>query len=95
MLLLQHASYLSLTPVVDSSFCSPIAEAFVSLATNDEYAKGALALGQSLRETQTTRRLVLMITDQVTGPVGWDTRNTRTNLIELNYNPFKCGILYS
>lgn len=42
----------------------------MSLATNDEYAKGALALGQSLRETQTSKRLVLMITDGVTAPVG-------------------------
>ena len=42
----------------------------MSLATNDEYAKGALALGQSLRETKTSRRLALMITDQVTAPVG-------------------------
>ena len=50
--------------------CLLLAEAFVSLATNDEYAKGALALGQSLRETQTNKRLVLMITDGVTAPVG-------------------------
>ena len=43
-----------------------LAEAFVSLATNDGYAKGALVLGQSLRENKTSKKLVLMITNDVT-----------------------------
>jgi glycogenin glucosyltransferase len=43
-----------------------MAEAFVSLATNDGYAKGALVLGQSLRENKTSKKLVLMITNDVT-----------------------------
>jgi glycogenin glucosyltransferase len=50
-----------------------LAEAFVSLATNDGYAKGALVLGQSLRENKTSKKLVLMITNdvtQATPPVG-------------------------
>lgn len=37
-------------------------EAFVSLTTNDEYAIGALVLGKSLKNTGTTRKLVLMVT---------------------------------
>lgn len=43
----------------------PGREAYVSLVTNDNYALGALALGQSLRDTTTTRELSLLITDQV------------------------------
>ena len=41
-------------------------EAFVSLATNDYYARGALALGHSIRKTHTTRKLSLLITSSVT-----------------------------
>ncbi|XP_049452316.1 glycogenin-1-like isoform X1 [Epinephelus fuscoguttatus] len=36
-------------------------EAFVTLATNDSYAKGAMVLGQSLRNHNTTRKLVALI----------------------------------
>jgi len=36
-------------------------EAFVTLATNDGYALGALVLGQSIRQVGTTRQLVVMI----------------------------------
>ncbi|XP_071838927.1 glycogenin-1-like isoform X2 [Apostichopus japonicus] len=41
-------------------------EAFVTLATNDRYAYGALALGQSLRNSATTRQLAVLVTAQVT-----------------------------
>jgi glycogenin glucosyltransferase len=40
-------------------------EAFVSLATNDFYAKGALALGHSIRQTHTSRRLALLVTNSI------------------------------
>lgn len=40
-------------------------QAFVTLATNDTYALGALVLGHSLRQTGTTRRLALLITSGV------------------------------
>ena len=40
-------------------------EAFVTLVTNDDYARGALVLGQSLRDVQTSKRLVVMLTDAV------------------------------
>ncbi|XP_046450349.1 glycogenin-1-like isoform X3 [Daphnia pulex] len=41
------------------------AEAWVTLATNDSYAVGALVLAHSLKSANTTRPLVVMITDQV------------------------------
>ena len=54
----------------DSSSCPVVVgrimtEAFVTLVTNDDYARGALVLGQSLRDVQTSKRLVVMLTDAV------------------------------
>ncbi|KAM4771600.1 glycogenin-1 isoform 2-T2 [Rhinophrynus dorsalis] len=40
-------------------------QAFVTLATNDTYVKGALVLGSSLRQHKTTRKLVVLITPHV------------------------------
>jgi len=40
-------------------------EAWVTLATNDSYAVGALTLAKSLNRVQTTRDVVIMITNQV------------------------------
>ncbi|XP_061435774.1 glycogenin-1-like isoform X2 [Lethenteron reissneri] len=40
-------------------------EAFVTLATNDSYAKGALVLAHSLRQQGTTRQLVILVTPHV------------------------------
>ncbi|XP_045850349.1 glycogenin-2-like isoform X6 [Meles meles] len=40
-------------------------QAFVTLATNDVYCQGALVLGQSLRNQRATRKLVVLITPQV------------------------------
>uniref|UniRef100_A0A674BZ82 glycogenin glucosyltransferase n=1 Tax=Salmo trutta TaxID=8032 RepID=A0A674BZ82_SALTR len=42
--------------------------AFVTLATNDNYARGAMVLGKSLRNHQTTRKLVVMIGPHVSDP---------------------------
>ncbi|XP_052215666.1 glycogenin-1-like isoform X2 [Dreissena polymorpha] len=44
-------------------------EAFVTLATNDTYSIGCLVLGAALRRVQTTRRLVVMITEGVSNPM--------------------------
>ena len=41
---------------------SKMAEAFVSLATTDDYARGASVLGKSLKRSGTTRKTVIMIT---------------------------------
>ncbi|XP_069755225.1 glycogenin-1-like [Narcine bancroftii] len=40
-------------------------QAFVTLATNDQYGKGALVLGTSLLKHKTTRKLVILVTPQV------------------------------
>ncbi|XP_023439221.1 glycogenin-2 isoform X2 [Dasypus novemcinctus] len=40
-------------------------QAFVTLATNDLYCQGALVLGQSLRNHRATRKLVVLISSQV------------------------------
>lgn len=40
-------------------------QAFVSLATNNGYALGALVLGNSLRSVNTNRQMALMITREV------------------------------
>ncbi|XP_004867379.1 glycogenin-2 isoform X1 [Heterocephalus glaber] len=44
-------------------------QAFVTLATNDLYCQGALVVGQSLRNHRTVRKLVVLITPQVSGPL--------------------------
>jgi len=50
-------------------------EAWVTLATNDDYAVGALTLAASLRRVQTTRKVVIMITNQIS-------QNVKTTLAE-------------
>lgn len=40
-------------------------EAWVTLATNDSYSVGALTLAHSLRRVQTTKKVVIMITEEV------------------------------
>jgi len=44
-------------------------EAFITLATNDAYALGCLVLGNSLRRVNTTRQLVVMVTNGVSPSV--------------------------
>ncbi|XP_070842566.1 glycogenin-1b isoform X2 [Chaetodon trifascialis] len=41
-------------------------QAFVTLATNDKYARGAMVLGKSLRNHNTSKKLVALIGPQVT-----------------------------
>ncbi|XP_028833998.1 glycogenin-1a [Denticeps clupeoides] len=43
-------------------------QAFVTLATNDSYAKGAMVLGKSLRSNHTSRKLAVLIGPHVTEP---------------------------
>ncbi|CAJ0915903.1 unnamed protein product, partial [Mesorhabditis belari] len=52
-----------------ASLATNTTEAFVTLATNDDYSLGALVLGYSLREATTSKKLHCMITEQVTTPV--------------------------
>jgi len=44
-------------------------EAYVTLATNDVYAVGAMVLAYSIRATCTTRHLVAMVTPDVSASV--------------------------
>ena len=44
-------------------------ESYVTLATNDNYAFGALTLGHSLRKVNTTRQLTVLITTGVSNQV--------------------------
>ncbi|XP_054710054.1 glycogenin-1-like isoform X2 [Uloborus diversus] len=44
-------------------------QAFVTCATNDTYALGALVLAHSLRNVQTTRKLAIIVTPQVTNKI--------------------------
>lgn len=55
-------------PRVDSPQRTMSDQAFVTLATNDSYAKGAMVLGQSLRNHNTTRKLVVLIGPHVAEP---------------------------
>lgn len=48
--------------------CVNADQAFVTLATIDNYAKGAMVLGQSLRNHNTTRKLVALIGPHVSEP---------------------------
>lgn len=60
---------LSHQPAAAPAACAPGStmtdQAFVTLTTNDAYAKGALVLGSSLKQHRTTRRLVVLATPQV------------------------------
>lgn len=42
-----------------------MAQAYVSLVTNDDYGNGAIVLGKSLKNTKTSKQLVLMVTQGV------------------------------
>ncbi|CAN9502448.1 unnamed protein product [Ophioblennius macclurei] len=55
-------------PWVDPRPSTMSDQAFVTLATNDNYAKGAMVLGQSLRNHHTTRKLVVLIGPHVSEP---------------------------
>lgn len=46
-----------------------MSEAWVTLATNDNYAQGALVLVHSLRTAGTNRKIHCLISNQVSGPV--------------------------
>ena len=39
--------------------------AWVTLATNDDYALGALVLAHSLKKAQTVKKIVVMVTDTI------------------------------
>ncbi|XP_005406576.2 PREDICTED: glycogenin-2 [Chinchilla lanigera] len=59
-------------------------QAFVTLATSDISCQGALVLGQSLRNHRTTRKLVVMITPQVSDPLRLVLSRVFDEVIEVN-----------
>ncbi|CAD6190491.1 unnamed protein product [Caenorhabditis auriculariae] len=52
-----------------------MSEAWVTLATNDDYAQGALVVAHSLRTVGTTRKTHCLITNQVSEPVRKELEN--------------------
>ncbi|XFG16879.1 hypothetical protein AB1E19_020503 [Capra hircus] len=74
--------------VVPTARCAhtmPVSDqAFVTLATNDVYCQGALVLGQSLREHRATRRLVVLLTPQVSTPLRVILSRVFDEVIEVN-----------
>ena len=48
-------------------------EAFVTLATNDQYALGALVLCSSLKRVNTTRQTAIMVTKGISQRMRYDT----------------------
>ncbi|CAF0916539.1 unnamed protein product, partial [Didymodactylos carnosus] len=61
-----------------------MSEAFVTLATTDGYALGALVLGQSLKKVGTNKKLCVMITDHVSGLVRENLESTYDEVIVVN-----------
>uniref|UniRef100_A0A673VSS6 glycogenin glucosyltransferase n=1 Tax=Suricata suricatta TaxID=37032 RepID=A0A673VSS6_SURSU len=59
-------------------------QAFVTLATNDTYCQGALVLGQSLRTQRATRKLVVLVTSQVSGRLRVILSKVFDEVIEVN-----------
>ncbi|OCT80940.1 hypothetical protein XELAEV_18027752mg [Xenopus laevis] len=61
----QHTSSLQRSTQQQLRYGSRYNQAFVTLATNDTYVKGALVLGSSLRQHNTANKLAVLITPQV------------------------------
>merc|ERR1712106_1307051 len=59
-------------------------EAYVTLATNDDYAIGAMVLGHSLHSVGTTRKLVVIITEDVSLDVRPMLQNVFNEVIIVN-----------
>jgi len=59
-------------------------EAWVTLATNDAYALGALVLANSLRRVNTTRRVVLMLSEQVSQEIRGQLLSVFDELVPVN-----------
>ncbi|XP_060682859.1 glycogenin-2 isoform X2 [Hemiscyllium ocellatum] len=61
-----------------------IDQAFVTLATNDDYCQGALVLCQSLRHHKTTRRIVALYTPQVSSNMRRVLERLFDEIVEVN-----------
>ncbi|XP_039912369.1 glycogenin-2 isoform X5 [Hirundo rustica] len=59
-------------------------QAFVTLATDDVYCQGALVLGQSLRNHNTSRKLAVLITPEVSSGIKSVLRSVFDEVIEVD-----------
>ena len=59
-----HVKVSRLTYLPFNRLAAPSTQAWVTLATNDSYALGALVLASSLRRTNTARKIVVMVTPE-------------------------------
>ena len=57
-----------LTYLPFNHLAAPSTQAWVTLATNDSYALGALVLASSLKRTNTARKIVVMVTPEGLSP---------------------------
>ena len=57
-----------LTYLTFNHLAAPSTQAWVTLATNDSYALGALVLASSLKRTNTARKIVVMVTPEGLSP---------------------------
>lgn len=58
----------NLLTVLPMCVVAPTEQAFVTLATSDNYARGAMVLGKSLRKHDTSKKLVVLIAPEVSEP---------------------------
>ena len=58
-------------------------QAWVTLATNDSYALGALVLGNSLKRSGTLRQKVIMITQGVSQPMQHQLKSVFDNIVDV------------
>jgi len=59
-------------------------QAWVTLATNDSYALGALVLASSLRRSGTTRKIVIMTSDHLSEPMKRQLSNVFDEVVNVN-----------
>jgi len=69
--------------------CAVTDEAFVTLATSDQYALGTLVLSSSLRRVDTSRQLVVMVTSGVSQPM----RYAHFSILSLLIADTGCGCM--
>ena len=63
-----HVKVSRLTYLSFNRLAAPSTQAWVTLATNDSYALGALVMASSLRRTNTARKIVVMVTPEGLSP---------------------------
>lgn len=70
-----------------SIFISSAEQAFVTLATNDSYARGAMVLGKSLRNHKTSKKLVVLVGPHVSDQSRYSMLNSASIVLQTDF----CG----